>query len=164
MNYIITMLVFLAVYGFDQVSKYLVEANIADGESITLIPNLITITKSYNTGMAWSMLSNTTGTIILAIVSLVASIVLGYFAMKNDWKKKPLRSIAITFALAGCFGNLYDRFCTVFGVRKGVIDMIHVSFGTTIFNVADFFLVTGLCLIILEFVIDMLTQKDKKGD
>ncbi len=168
MNLVITGIVFLVVYLFDQITKYLTELYVTE-QGFSVIPNFLTIQKQYNPGMAWSFLDEGAGIIILTIISLLASIVLGYFVTKNDWKKKPLRSFALTFALAGCVGNLFDRFLTVlyryFGVelRKGVVDMIHFEFGQTTFNVADFFLVTGLCLLVLEIILDFFKQNKDEG-
>jgi len=159
MNFIITGVVFFIVYFLDQLTKYLTELYVTS-EGINLIPGFLTIQKQYNPGMAWSFLDEGAGIILLTVVSFVATIVLGYFVLKNDWKKKTLRSFAFTFALAGCVGNLFDRFLTILyryfniNLRQGVVDMIHFEFGSTTFNVADFFLVTGLCLLVLEIIID----------
>ena len=56
--------------------------------------NFLTFDYHLNTGMAWSLLSDSTW--LLVIISIVASIVLGYFCFKNDWKNNKLRSIALT--------------------------------------------------------------------
>ena len=73
--------------------------------------------------------------------------------------------------LAGTFGNMIDRFLTVFGMRKGVVDMIILNpldelwsfiFNSSfpIFNVADVFLVVGVVL--LAFDILFLEEKRNK--
>ena len=71
-------------------------------------------------------------------------------------------------ALAGCVGNLFDRLLTLFGVYEGVVDMIifkpfdwiceALNLGTTVFNLADVFLVIGVIL----FAIDYMFFADKK--
>ena len=74
-------------------------------------------------------------------------------------------------ALAGCMGNLFDRFITITPLksgRNGVVDMIvlkpfdficeKLGLGTTVFNVADMFLVIGL----IVFAIDMIFFEDRR--
>ena len=93
--------------------------------------------------------------------------------MKNDWKNKKIKSIGLTLAFAGCFGNLIDRFICITPLkeyREGVVDMI--SFGPLnsisqlisktdfpIFNLADAFLVVGLILYAIYLL--FLDGKDK---
>ena len=96
MNLVITGIVFLVVYLFDQITKYLTELYVTE-QGFSVIPNFLTIQKQYNPGMAWSFLDEGAGIILLTVVSFVATIVLGYFVLKNDWKKKTLRSFAFTF-------------------------------------------------------------------
>ena len=72
--------------------------------------------------------------------------------------------------LAGTYGNMIDRFLTVFGLRKGVVDMIILNpldslwgvifkSGFPIFNVADVFLVIGVVLL----AIDILFLEEKRN-
>lgn len=153
----ITCLIFFILFMLDQVSKYLVQ--VFEPNNILAIPGVLRLDTVYNTGMGWGLLSD--NTLILVVISLVASIVLGYFCMKNDWKKNKFLSIAMTLLFAGCVGNLYDRAVSVIPYlkdgRPGVVDMISFeplnaisrlisgnNFPT--FNLADAFLVIGVIL------------------
>lgn len=168
------MLITLSILSFvilaDQGTKYLAEIFIKEGRTIELIPNLLTATKVYNKGAAWSSFSNATW--FLVIISLVTTFVLIYFLLKNDWKKKKCYSLAITLMLAGTFGNLIDRFVSVVYPkgREGVVDMIifeplnslwefltESSF--PIFNIADVALVVGVVFL----AIDILFFQDKRA-
>ena len=121
--------------------------------------------------MAWGALGN--NTLLLTIISAVATIILCYFATKNDWKRNKVGAIALTMALAGCVGNLFDRMITVFGWRDGVVDMIILKpfdwlcellhLGTTIFNLADVFLVLGIIIFAIDFCF-FADRKKKKYD
>ena len=77
-------------------------------------------------------------------------------------------------ALAGCVGNLFDRMITVFGWRNGVVDMIIfkpfdwicelLHLGTTIFNLADVFLVLGIIIFAIDFCFFADRKKTNYGN
>lgn len=167
----ITILIFIGIVLFDQISKYLCDINIAFAKTVEVIPNILTLSKVYNTGAAWSILSDATW--LLAIISFVATILIGYFCLQNDWKNKKLYSIATTLMLAGTFGNFIDRAMAsiIPNVRPGVVDMIifepldnlwRLITGSSfpIFNVADVALVFGV--IMLAVYILFFEGKEKK--
>ena len=157
----ITLLLLGGILIIDQLTKYLSQLFIERGNTVTLIPHVLDATLTYNTGAAWSFLSDQTW--ILMVISLIASGVMVYYITKNDWKKKKVYSTAITLMLAGTFGNFIDRFFATIGVREGVIDMIILkpldslwkamtknSF--PIFNVADMCLVIGIILLAIDII------------
>ena len=165
----ITLILLMLFLLADIVSKYFAEIMIAKNSIVNAIPGVLDLTLTYNTGAAWSLFDN--NTLFLAILSLVASIVIIIFVVKNDWKIKKLYSLSTCMLLAGTFGNMIDRFLTVFGMRKGVVDMIILNpldelwsfiFNSSfpIFNVADVFLVVGVVL--LAFDILFLEEKRNK--
>ena len=161
-------LILLAVFLLaDIFTKYFAELLIAKNDIVTAIPGVLDLTLTYNTGAAWSLFDD--NTLFLAILSLVASIVIIVFIMKNDWKTKKIYSLSTCMLLAGTFGNMIDRFLTVFDLRDGVVDMIILNpldslwsaiFKSRfpIFNVADVLLVLGVILL----AIDILFLEDKR--
>ncbi len=170
---IITGLLILLLLILDQLTKYLADINIALGKSNEVIPYILTVTKVYNTGAGWGMFENATW--LLVIISLVASIILGYFCYKCDWKKKKLYSIGITLAFSGCVGNLFDRFVSVVYPqgRKAVVDMIilnpldnlwNLLFKQhfPVFNLADVYLVIGLIIFSIDLL--FLAERRNKND
>ena len=157
----ITLLILGGLLIIDQLTKYLSELFIAKGSEVTLIPHVLDATLTYNTGAAWSFLSDHTW--ILAVISFIASAVLVYFITKNNWKKKKCYSTAITLMLAGTFGNFIDRFFACIGAREGVVDMIIfkpldaiwnwiTKSSFPIFNVADMCLVIGIVLLAIDII------------
>ena len=76
----ITCLLLFVFYMLDQISKYLVQ--VWQPNNVTAIPHFLTLDLHYNTGMAWSLFDDST--IILVVISFIASIVLGYICFKND--------------------------------------------------------------------------------
>ena len=165
---VITLILLTLFLLADIVSKYFAEIMIAKNDLVNAIPNVLELTLTYNKGAAWGMFDN--NTLPLAILSLVASIVIIFFVVKNDWKIKKLYSLSTCMLLAGTFGNMIDRFMTVFNIREGVVDMIiltpldslwYALFKSSfpIFNVADAFLVVGVVLL----AIDILFLEEKRN-
>ena len=109
----------------DQLVKYLVLQNIELGAHVPFIPHLLELTYVKNTGAAFSIFSEHTWLLALAI-----------------WKNffhHPLGKVILTLLLAGAVGNLIDR---VF--RGFVVDMFNVLFmNFAVFNVADICVVVG---------------------
>ena len=167
---VVTVILFFCLVMADQVLKFVVE-RVALNDTLVLIPNFLELRLTYNPGMAWGALGN--NTLLLTIISAVATIILCYFATKNDWKRNKVGAIALTMALAGCVGNLFDRMITVFGWSDGVVDMIILKpfdwlcellhLGTTIFNLADVFLVLGIIIFAIDFCF-FADRKKKKYD
>lgn len=145
----------------DQISKITIDYLGVSNK--TIIPGLLKFNLVYNKGAAFSFMDN--NTLFLAIVSTIASIVCIYILAKHaNFKTKKLFSISISLILAGAFGNLIDRYLTVFNILEGVVDFIDVYLlgwhfpGT--FNLADAFLCIGVFLLI----IDILFFQDKRKE
>lgn len=167
----ITLLILALLIIGDQATKYMAVKLLKENQQVTLIPHVLDGTLVYNEGAAWSSFSDMTW--LLMVLSFIATVVLLYFITKNDWKKKKCYSIAMTLMLAGTFGNLIDRFCTVIKVQKGVVDMIiftpldslwNVLFksGFPYFNVADMCLVIGIVFLAVDMI--FLQEKRRKQD
>lgn len=166
---IISIIISLACIIIDLVSKLIVMNTMYEGELITVIPYLLKFRFVYNTGAAFSSMSNSTW--LLCIISLVASIAIGYFIYKyHDYKNRKLLSISLCMIFGGTFGNLIDRFLTSIGKRDGVVDFIelyigdfNLVFGST-FNIADSFLVVGVVLLLIDMIIlDNIRNKKKES-
>ena len=133
MPYAILTVVLVAA---DQLVKYLVVQNIDLGGHVHFIPYLLELTYVKNTGAAFSMFSQHTW--LLAVVSLVMSVVLAVALWKNFFHH-PLGKLTLTLLLAGAVGNLIDR-----ALRGYVVDMFNVLFmNFAVFNVADICVVVG---------------------
>lgn len=149
----ICFLIVTTIIYLDQLSKNIANLHLIQGKVVNFIPHLINWRLAYNTGAAWSILSDHTN--ILAYVSLIASFVIMYFLKNFDIKKRPLYSLALAFILGGTIGNMIDRFF----YSKGVIDFIDFAFmDFPTFNVADSFLVVGTCMLALYIIIDMVKE------
>ncbi len=166
-----TLVIFSMLFLIDQLSKYLTQLFIAEDSTVSFIPHVISLTKTYNDGAGFSFGSELGW--LLVLISAVATVVLGYYCTKNNWKREKYRSFLLTMIMAGCVGNLFDRIIMniepLKSSRPGVVDMIDFLFidfvwekitgkPFAICNVADVYLVVGLIL----FAIDLLFFADRR--
>lgn len=155
MFYGILAVVAVLIVVLDQVSKYLVLANIPLGGEIPVWPGVFHLTHIRNTGMAFSLLE---GGRWFFLVMTLAAFVLMAVAIRKKWITHPTGLWALAWIAGGAVGNLIDR------VRWGyVVDMIEVEFMRfAVFNVADCFVVCGgILLVIYAFFFDKPQQKEE---
>ncbi len=128
----------------DQSVKIIID-NFFD-EKIVIIKNFFSINKSYNTGAAFSLFSELT--IFLILINIVIFIFLIYY-LKN-FKENTRNLLAFSLVFGGLLGNLLDRI-----LYGHVIDYLSFSFGNynyPIFNLADSFVVIGVCLLFIAII------------
>ena len=140
-------LVFFVIAGLvvalDQLTKYLVRANLALGESVPE-EGPLRITYVTNTGAAFGILQGQTLFLVVTTIFGLAAIVLYY--LYPPMEHGVLR-VALGLQLGGAVGNLADR------VRLGkVTDFIDVG-AWPAFNVADSSIVVGVGIIIGFFLL-----------
>ena len=151
-DYIIAMI----LIGLDQLSKYLTVQEIALGEVVPVIPNVLSLTYIRNSGAAWSILEDQM--IFFYVITVVVVGALIYF-LHTEGKKSPIASTGIALIMGGAIGNFIDRLHL-----KYVIDMIRLEFiNFPIFNVADMALTIGVIILIGYIVYDELVKKKVKG-
>ncbi|HAI21128.1 MAG TPA: signal peptidase II [Clostridiales bacterium UBA8153] len=123
----------------DVASKRWVEARLALGQSVPVIPGLLYLTRLANPGAAFGLFAGAT----LALV-LVAAAVSGFIIFAGQrlaGESRVLRS-GLGLQLGGALGNLIDR------VRVGMVtDFLDLSFWP-VFNVADMAIVGGAGLLV----------------
>ena len=137
--------VFAAAVGLDQWVKYLVETRLEMHEIVDVLP-FLALFRTFNTGIAFSMLSWFGDKGLIAVTLGVAAFIL-YLAWRSDPAQVYAR-LGFTLILGGAIGNLIDR-----AVYGHVVD--YVLFHTpvwsfAVFNLADVFITAGAALVILE--------------
>jgi signal peptidase II len=135
----------LAVYGLDQLTKYLIVTHLAEGQQVRTIGEALQFHFVKNSGAAFSIASGSTWIFSIAASAVTVFIIL--FARR-------IRSLgwAILFGmlLGGTAGNLTDRLFREPGFGVGhVVDFIQVYGFPAIFNVADSFIVSSMGLFII---------------
>ena len=146
LTFFLTAVIVVAV---DQLSKYLVKANMILGQSIPE-EGFFRITYTTNTGGVFGIFTNQTFLItVTAIIGVVAILIYSRYPQAN---RVSIR-IALGMLLGGAVGNLIDR------IRLGaVVDFIDVG-AWPVFNLADSAVVVGIIIIIYY----LLFQSRREG-
>ena len=139
-----TLLV-LVLIGVDQLTKWLAEANLPFHQTVEVVP-FFSLYLTYNTGVAFSFLSNVGSAGLIALTLVITGIML-YL-----WRRVPadqqLASLGFALIVAGALGNLIDRL-----TQGHVIDffLFHTqTWAFAVFNVADSYITLGAIAIIAE--------------
>lgn len=166
----------LAVVIIDQISKIYIKGidipflgftihGMPYNSSINVIDNFFLITFIENPGMAFGIQLG--GKLLLSIFTLIATVLIIYFLIKNKNETLYLR-MSLAFILGGAVGNLIDRL--FYGVIYGyaplfygrVVDFFHFNmpdfsiFGKhfytfPIFNIADISVTIGFVMILFGY-------------
>ncbi|MFQ5527911.1 MAG: signal peptidase II [Thermoanaerobaculia bacterium] len=144
------LLLSLAVLTADQWSKWWVEANLALGRPMEIIPGFLNFTHVENPGVAFGLFAGhdgTLGTILLIGLGVAALAIVGYYYFRIEADQK-LVIAALALVLGGAVGNLTDRL-----LSGSVTDFIDAYLGTYhwhTFNVADSAITIGVLLILFD--------------
>ena len=141
----------IVLVAIDQITKIIAKQLLEGKQAFQIIKNIFCFQylEGGNTGAAFGMFHNQTW--ILAIISLILSVIIIFAIVKLPKKKHfiPL-NLSLVFLAAGAIGNLIDR---VF--RQYVIDFIYFkAIDFPIFNVADCYVTVSavvLCLLYLFY-------------
>lgn len=137
----------------DQLTKYLVRANMQPGDRIPVIGDWMSINYVQNTGTAFSMFrGNQFVTVFLTSVMIIFCII---FIVKEARDGQVLVSTLFTLVAAGGISNMIDRLTLGF-----VTDMISCG-SFAVFNVAD---IGVTCGCILTMIVLVLFYKDDEEE
>lgn len=149
-NTLIFALTALAVIAVDQISKALVVAFLEPGRSVTLIPRVISLTHSTNTGAAFGIFRGNSQLALLAAIVIIALTVAWFLAFRR--KKGAAAFIGLGLIIGGALGNLIDRVA-----RQKVVDFFDLGFWP-VFNIADLAIVAGVIVIVILTALDMRAE------
>ena len=134
----------------DQISKFIVRAQIAQNEIIELVGDTFIMTKVENSGAFLGMgsdLSPALKWILLLILPVIVLSGVVYYIITNKTLDR-LSLIAFCCIVGGGIANVFDRF-----VYGSVTDFFHIDLGgvfrTGIFNVADMSVSFGMILLVI---------------
>ena len=132
----------------DQIVKQLVEAYLPMQEMVPVVP-FLALYRTYNLGVAFSMLSDMEGWFIVSMRLVIVVFVL--WLWRKTAADRTFAHLGFAFIIAGAAGNLLDRF-----FYGHVIDYIlfHTqTWSFAVFNLADTFITIGAgCVILDEFL------------
>jgi signal peptidase II len=165
------LIVIAAAIFVDLLTKGIVEANMSEGQVVSVIPNFLEWCFVYNDKAAFSFdffLSNVVGLdgvrVIFIIITIFALAAFGFILYKIRMRHGFSR-IALALVIGGAIGNLYDR---LFVGR--VRDFIQVVFfgldieflggrSFAVFNIADSCLVIGVIMLMVYIVFTEAFEK-----
>jgi signal peptidase II len=138
----------VAALVLDQIVKQLVEAYLPLQEMVPVAP-FLALYRTYNLGVAFSMLEDMHGWFIVSMRLVIVVFVL--WLWRKTAADRTFAHLGFAFIIAGAAGNLLDRF-----FYGHVIDYIlfHTQTWTfAVFNLADSFITIGAgCVILDEFL------------
>ncbi len=142
---------FWFMLGLDWLLKRYFSELLANGRTIDLIDNWLSLTLVHNKGAAFGMMKGW-GWFFILMAIISCAVILVILAL---WREKyPLTSWALVFILSGAIGNMIDRI-----EFNHVIDYILVYHGDwkfPVFNFADMAINVGVGLIALDVLFDQI--------
>lgn len=151
-NLFITLLIIFNI-AIDQISKFVVRANIELKDVIEIIGDKFILTNVYNTGAFLGMGSDMDKTLKLILLSILPTIVLVYviYYIVKTKELDRLSLIAFCCIIGGGIANVFDRI-----VYGKVTDFFFIDLGgifkTGIFNIADLSVTTGMIMLLFSGV------------
>ncbi|CDZ65441.1 signal peptidase II [Neorhizobium galegae] len=142
---LMALIVIVIAVALDQVVKIAVENYLPMQEAVPLLP-VLALYRTYNLGVAFSLLSGMEREFIVGMRVLIVAFVL--WLWRRTPKDRPFAHSGFALIIAGAIGNLIDGFA-----YGHVIDYIlfHTeTWSFAVFNLADSFITIGAGLVILD--------------
>ncbi|TQJ23338.1 signal peptidase II [Micromonospora sp. A202] len=138
------VLIAAVVLAADQLTKYWAESALSDGQTITVVGELLQLRLVYNPGAAFSIGAAYTWIFaVFAAAAVVAVTVVARRVMSRAW------AVALGLVLGGATTHLLDRLFREPGFARGhVVDFIDYA-GFFVGNVADIALVVGVGVVMV---------------
>ncbi|AJY47362.1 signal peptidase II [Martelella endophytica] len=139
----------------DAAVKYAVEIYLPLQQPIDVIP-FLGLYKTYNPGIAFSMLSDTNGWGLVGLRLVIVAVVL--WLWRRTAPGQVFAHFGFALVVAGAFGNIIDHF-----IYGEVVDYIRFHVGNwtfPIFNLADSYITVGAVLIFVQEFLFPARQAD----
>ena len=145
----ILLLTALVILVGDQLTKALVVANVAVGERVNLIGDLVQVWHAQNRGASFSLLQGASLLFLVVSIFSVGMVIYFHRALRaRGW----WLHLVLGVILGGTLGNFVDR------LRQGAVtDWLSIGIGDLrwpTFNVADSSLVVGIGILVLYLLLD----------
>ena len=137
----------------DQITKFVIQRALAPGQTLDVLPPVVTLVLAYNPGAAFSFLASGSGwqRYFFLVVALIASVLIITMMIKH--RSDRFLCFALALVLGGAVGNLIDR-----AVSGAVVDFVLVRWpgGPRLldpwpaFNLADSCITIGAGLLIWD--------------
>lgn len=148
--------------GCDQISKTIVRQKLDYNEQIGLVNNYLTITKVENSGAFLSLGDSLSEPVRIILLIVIPIIVIGiafiYLLLKYNLSN--LTTLGICLIIGGGIGNMFDR--VIYGTVTDFLHIDFIIFQTGVFNIADFSIMIGVFIVLIEtYIKKQRSQKIK---
>jgi signal peptidase II len=133
----------LCAYVADRVTKGLAVRYLADRGPVTIVPHVLDLSYTTNSGGAFSVFPNHPWLFFAASALVCVGIVIASWRLTSPWV-----AVGLGLILGGALGNLTDRVVRGSGVSGRVVDFIHLHLWP-VFNVADSCIVVGVFVAVI---------------
>lgn len=143
-------IVALVVIALDQISKILALSKLSMGASIVVIPDIFSLTLTFNRGAAFGIFSNVPDPwryVVLGVATCLALAAVIYFFL-HDFKQDYFAHAVLGLIVGGAFGNIIDR--VRFGFVVDFLDFYWKEMHWPAFNLADSAICLGVILLVLR--------------
>ena len=133
--------------GLDQFAKYLAVVGLKGKEPVALIPDILLLLYTENTGAAFGIMKGKQWFFYVIALIVVIGVTAAYHRLPSGKRYLPLR-MDFAFITAGALGNVIDR------LRLGyVVDFIYFKpIDFPVFNVADIYITCACAALIFLFL------------
>lgn len=143
----------IAAVLLDQIIKIAVDRTLPFQEAVEVIP-MLALYRTYNYGVAFSMLSGMDGWFIVGMRLIIVAFVL--WLWRRTDKHRTFAHLGYAFIIAGALGNILDRF--LYGHVVDYILFYTETWSFAVFNLADIFITTGAGCVILDELLQPKTS------
>ena len=130
----------------DRITKLLIDNCFNLMETKTIIINFFKVTKVYNDGASWNILSG--HRMVLILLAIIMLGILIYY--QNKFKMNNRNIFAFSMLYSGITGNLIDR--VIYGYVIDFLDFTIFNYDFPVFNFADICIVIGVILLIIAIL------------
>lgn len=145
------LLIPLAVFIADRLSKLWVVKSIPSGQDVLVIPHFFWLTHVYNNGAAFSLFADTQSPNSVRWMLIAFSVVAIAIVVAVLWRvgrSITATSVALSLILGGAVGNLYDRVASRYVVDFLAFNLFGYHYPD--FNIADSCIVIGAIILLVE--------------
>ncbi|HHV13454.1 MAG TPA: signal peptidase II [Clostridiales bacterium] len=147
------LLLFIILVAIDQLTKHWVRTDLRNRKPIDIIPKVLNLQYTENTGAVWGIMSGKVTFLIIFTAVVLALIVFLYFKIPQG-KRYHVLKLLVVFIISGAIGNFIDRILLGY-----VVDFIYFELiNFPLFNVADSYLTVSS---ILLFILAIFYYKDE---
>jgi len=131
-------------YGLDRLTKLLAERHLANRPPFDLIPGVVRLNYTTNSGGAFGLFGSRPWLFFAATLVVCLAILVGSFRLGRT-----ASAVGLGMILGGAMGNLTDRIIHGPGVSGRVVDFIDFRVWP-VFNLADSAIVIGAIVVVLS--------------